>query len=95
MTAPGDLDAGAIGAARQRTRFLDAQENFLDLKAAQDLAGKVPRQRFEHPPHKPENDAEPTADDVDLEDVQVWDLISAFHELMAEVGREPVTHDVI
>jgi segregation and condensation protein A len=69
-------------------KFKDAAESLHDAAQRRSL-------RFEHPPHTPENDAEPGADAVDLEDVQVWDLISAFHELMAEVGRGPVTHDVI
>ncbi len=32
---------------------------------------------------------------VDIEDAQIWDLLTAFNKLLASVGREPATHDVI
>ena len=33
--------------------------------------------------------------DVDIEDVQIWDLLAAFNKLLAAVGRQQVTHDVV
>jgi len=32
--------------------------------------------------------------DVDLEDVQIWDLLQAFNKLMASVGVRPAVHEV-
>jgi segregation and condensation protein A len=31
----------------------------------------------------------------DLEEVQVWDLVAAFNQLMVAIGRDRVTHDVV
>lgn len=36
----------------------------------------------------------PGDDSVDLEDVQIWDLLTAFNKLLAAVGRNKATHDV-
>ncbi len=33
-------------------------------------------------------------EEVDLEDVQIWDLLTAFNKLLAAVGRAKATHDV-
>jgi segregation and condensation protein A len=33
--------------------------------------------------------------EVDLEDVQLWDLVGAFTRVLSATGRGPVTHDVI
>lgn len=31
----------------------------------------------------------------DLEDVQIWDLVAAFNQLMVAVGRDKATHDIV
>lgn len=36
----------------------------------------------------------PQDESVDLEEVQIWDLLTAFNKLLAEVGRNKATHDV-
>jgi segregation and condensation protein A len=36
----------------------------------------------------------PGDDSFDLEDVQIWDLLTAFNKLLAAVGRNKATHDV-
>lgn len=33
--------------------------------------------------------------EIDLDEVQVWDLVAAFNQILAATGRGPVTHDVI
>jgi segregation and condensation protein A len=33
--------------------------------------------------------------EVDLDDVQIWDLVGAFNKLMAAIGSGKVTHDVV
>jgi len=61
-------------------------------EAATRLADKAElhSQRFARPGlDVPGEDAE-----VDLEDVQIWDLLSAFNKLLAAVGRSKITHDV-
>jgi segregation and condensation protein A len=35
------------------------------------------------------------AADVDLEDVQIWDLVAAFNKLMSSIGAGAATHDVV
>ncbi|MBK8270909.1 MAG: segregation/condensation protein A [Planctomycetes bacterium] len=42
--------------------------------------------------------ARPRAKDpaeVDLEEVQIWDLVAAFNRVMSSIGAGPVTHDVV
>ncbi len=33
--------------------------------------------------------------EVDLEDVQIWDLVAAFNQLLVAIGRDRATHDVV
>lgn len=33
--------------------------------------------------------------EIDLEDVQIWDLVAAFNQVLSATGRGPITHDVI
>ena len=33
--------------------------------------------------------------EVELDEVQIWDLLGAFNHLMAQVGQAPLSHDVI
>jgi segregation and condensation protein A len=33
--------------------------------------------------------------EYELEDMQIWDLFAAFNQIMSQVGRTPVTHDVV
>jgi segregation and condensation protein A len=46
-------------------------------------------------PRMPAKAAAPEPSDVDLEDVQVWDLVSAFTKLMSSIGGGKATHDVV
>ena len=65
--------------------FKDAAGDLKDAASLQAL--KFPR----HPPRDKGSD-EP---EVDLEDVQVWDLFDAFDRLMAAIGSQPTSHEVI
>ena len=62
--------------------------------AAGDLAAAAGRQAMKFPraPARPEGDAEP---ELDLEDVQVWDLFDAFAKIMEAIGHRPTHHEVI
>ena len=69
----------------------------LEYKAFKDAAGDLrdaavqQAQRF---PRKPIlQEADPL--EVDLEDVQVWDLLEAFGKLMESIGQRPTHHQVI
>ena len=62
-------------------------------EAALDLADRaeVRSRRFGRPqPDLPDGDGH-----VDIEDVQIWDLLTAFNKLLASVGLERATHEVI
>lgn len=63
--------------------------------AAGDLRGaaETRARRFGRP-----SEAKPPGhegDDLDLEDVQIWDLFDAFSELMESIGKHPREHEVI
>jgi segregation and condensation protein A len=65
-------------------RFKDAARN---LGLAAELAAlKFPRQ-----PVVPASGA----GEVDIEDVQLWDLVDAFRRLLEQTGRREATHDVL
>ena len=62
-------------------------------EAALDLADRaeVRSRRFSRPRlDVPDGDGQ-----VDIEDVQIWDLLTAFNKLLASVGLERATHEVI
>lgn len=60
-------------------------------EAAMQLADKAELHSQRFP--RPKVDV-PGEEEVDLEDVQIWDLLSAFNKLLAAVGRAKATHDV-
>lgn len=43
----------------------------------------------------PARDVIPKSSAVDLEDVQIWDLVAAFNQLMSSIGAKAATHDVL
>ncbi|MCP4590951.1 MAG: segregation/condensation protein A [bacterium] len=54
--------------------------------AAETAALKFPR----HPAVAPTDRSE-----IDLEDVQLWDLVDAFRKILVETGQRAVTHDIV
>lgn len=60
-------------------------------EAAMQLADKAELHAQRYP--RPGCDV-PGEEEVDLEDVQIWDLLTAFNKLLAAVGRAKATHDV-
>ena len=69
-------------------------KRFKDAAASLEHQGEQHQQRFPRWPAKLEGDADEPPP-VDLEEVQVWDLLSAFSRLMKEVGgRGPRYHEV-
>lgn len=75
----------------------DLVRQLLQYKVYRDAAGALSQRadiqskRFNRP-HVGLPDEDP---EVDLEDVQVWDLLTAFNKLLAAVGKQKATHDVV
>ncbi len=63
-------------------------------EAARQLADRADlhQRRFARPPIEIDTEGE---QQVDIEDVQIWDLLTAFNKLLASVGKQKTTHDVI
>jgi segregation and condensation protein A len=75
-------------------------QQLLEYKRFKDLGSALERQQREHEarfprwPAKPDGDADEPPP-VDLDEIQVWDLLSAFDRLMRETGqRRPRYHEV-
>src|SRR3954470_14554261 len=75
-------------------------QQLLEYKRFKDTATVLDRRQQEHESRFPRYPARPGVDPdepppVDLDEVQVWDLLSAFSKLMSEVGvRRPRFHEV-
>lgn len=82
-----DLDPRA-DLVRQLLAYRSFREAADGLQERADVFGK----RFGRPPTEIEDDGKR---EVDLDDVQIWDLMSAFNKLLASVGKQRTTHDVI
>lgn len=99
--APAGDNAGEPTAAQELAdpRY-ELVQQLLEYKAFKDRANllaarqELHQQRFPRVPAKLEASDEPPP--LDLDEVQIWDLLSAFQRLMAEVGqRKPRYHEVI
>ena len=80
---------------------MELVQQLLEYKRLKDSATLLERRRDEHEsrfarfPAKPEGAADEPPP-VDLDEVQIWDLLSAFDRLMKEVGvRKPKYHEVL
>ena len=95
--------------AEQTDPKLELVRQLLEYKKIKDSAGKLEARREEHAQRFPRfpatrpKDLQGDGDNfeavelppLDLEELHVWDLLSIFEKLMAEVGtRGPRTHDV-
>ncbi len=70
-------------------------KRFKDRAAALEVQQETHNQRFPRIPAKLEGQGDEPPP-VDLEEVQVWDLLAAFNQLMQEVGhRAPRFHEVV
>jgi segregation and condensation protein A len=93
---PGKENSAAADLADPRYELV---QKLLEYKRFKDTAAMLERQqqqheaRFPRVPAKLEGEAD-EAPPVDLDEVQVWDLLSAFSRLMQEVGRTPRFHEV-
>jgi len=87
----GAADGLAIDPRAELVRQLLEYKAFKD--AAEELRGSAEEWalRFRRSPPEPQT----PAGEVDLEDVQVWDLLDAFDRLMAAIGQKANLHEVI
>ncbi len=89
--ADGDAGDDALDPRAELVRQL------LQYKAFKDAADKLAEaadhraRRFEHRPAVP--DAEP--EELELDDVGIWELFEAFSRLLEQIGQEPGRHEVI
>jgi segregation and condensation protein A len=93
---PGKENSAAADLADPRYELV---QKLLEYKRFKDTASMLERQQQQHEARFPRVPAklEGEADEpppVDLDEVQIWDLLSAFSRLMQEVGRTPRFHEV-
>ena len=98
---PTERKEGTSAAQELTDPRVELVQQLLEYKRLKDSATLLERRRHEHEsrfprfPAKAEgNPDEPPP--VDLDEVQIWDLLTAFDRLMKEVGvRKPKYHEVI
>jgi len=93
---PGKENSAAQDLADPRYELV---QKLLEYKRFKDQAAMLERQQQQHEARFPRVPArlEGEADEpppVDLDEVQIWDLLSAFSRLMKEVGRTSRFHEV-
>jgi len=88
----GDQEGLGIDPRADLVRQLLEYKAFKD--AAVDLRESADEQSLRHPrrPARIEGDGEP---EIDLEDIQVWDLLDAFTTMMEAIGQSLKLHEVI
>ena len=92
---------GATAAQELTDPRVELVQQLLEYKRLKDSATLLERRQKEHESRFPRFPAMPegASDEpppVDLDEVQVWDLLSAFDRLMKEVGvRKPKYHEVL
>ncbi|MFQ5429398.1 MAG: segregation and condensation protein A [Phycisphaerae bacterium] len=85
---PEDLADPRLELVRQLLEYKKFKDASFELThAAEDQSRRWPRV-----PVRPS--AKPAAE-VDLEDVQIWDLVAAFNKIMSAIGAGPASHDVV
>ncbi len=91
-----------------RAPVTDEEEDFIDPRtelvrqllqykafkdAARSLGAAAQWQALKHPRHPAALQLDPA--ELDIEDVQIWDLLAAFNKLLEATGRRARTHDVV
>ncbi len=72
-------------------RQLLEYKKFKDAAHSLGAAAEYQALKFPRHPVVPPSDTR----EVDVEDVQLWDLVEAFRKLLAETGQREATHDVV
>lgn len=73
-------------------RQLLEYKKFKDASLELGTAAEVQSQKWPRVPARP---AAAAPNEVDLDDVQIWDLVAVFNKLMASIGAGAATHDVV
>lgn len=73
-------------------RQLLEYKKFKDASLELTGAAQTQSQRWPRTPVRPPSAA---PGEVDLEDVQIWDLVAVFNKLMSSIGAGAATHDVV
>ena len=99
---PSEKSDGASAAQELTDPRYELVQQLLEYKRLKDSAALLARRqqdqesRFARIPARPEGAAVDELPPVDLDEVQIWDLLTAFDRLMKEVGtRKPRYHEVI
>lgn len=98
---PADPSEGPSAAQELADPRLELVQQLLEYKRLKDSATLLDRKHRDHESRFPRVPARPEANSdepppVDLDEVQIWDLLSAFDRLMKEVGvRKPRYHEVV
>lgn len=77
---------------------LELVRQLLEYKRIKDASLEMARQAADHARRFPRGASPQAASrpgEVDLEDVQLWDLVAAFGQLLAATGRGPLAHEVV
>ena len=83
-----DLTDPRLELVRQLLEYKKYKDASFELSAAAEAqAAKWPR--------VPEKIAPAPPGEVDMDDVQIWDLVAAFNQVMTSIGVRPTTHDVV
>lgn len=83
-----DLSDPRLELVRQLLEYKKFKDASFELSAAAETqAAKWPR--------VPVKIAPAPAGEVDMDDVQIWDLVAAFNQIMTSIGVRPATHDVV
>lgn len=83
-----DLSDPRLELVRQLLEYKKFKDASFELSAAAETqAAKWPR--------VPVKVAPAPAGEVDMDDVQIWDLVAAFNQLMTSIGVRTTTHDVV
>jgi len=91
-TAPADQeDEEIIDPRMELVRQLLEYKAFKD--AAYSLGTAAQLQALKHPRHPAV--AAPGADQLDIEEAQIWDLLEAFNRLLEQTGRRSQFHEVV
>jgi len=83
-----DLSDPRLELVRQLLEYKKFKDASFELSAAaESQAAKWPRVPVKVAPTPP--------GEVDMDDVQIWDLVAAFNQLMTSIGVRTTTHDVV
>lgn len=85
---PDDLTDPRLELVHQLLEY----KKFKDASFEMERAAELQAQRW---PRSPARIKQGQPGEVDLDDVQIWDLVAAFNKIMVAIGAGQTTHDVV